>query len=510
MTDRSQQSSDPDERAHGYTARLISRMAHNLGKDNPLLTREVLTTMRLRSIKANLVTVPLLLAFLVLVLTADTHESIGTAAQRGATLLGLALTAALYVVGLVGAVLGAQSIASERQAKTLDLVLATGMSPWRIVMGKALAVWVVLATLILACLPPLGAVFLVGGVSLTQLLLSVGIPLVVAAVPVALGVALGTVQRSARLAVGAAVTTVGLIGPMVFSAAWFAVLATIGVERLNSQGPFALPTGSEGFWPLLIGGILVPLYLVVAPTWFFLAASVGALMSEATDRARPLRHWFAVIGPVGGVLVGAIFLGQGLDNHEIAVLLISLLGVVLTLGALVISAHPAPRRMLQSSTGLPIAGPNGDALFVTIVSALSLAPAIAMMTPAAGIETVIAGVVVLAFIVLISGSGVMLASLLRPRLARWGLLALTALIVSLPLILWLFLEVLSINSRSGDTMAANVLSPVGALLLLVAPRTSFDPAAPLVSVVAWTLLGATAWQIGASRLRRKPPSSTQG
>lgn len=493
--------------SHGADKRfgLIAKLAAFIGQGNPLLEREVLTTMRLRSIKGVLIALPLIITAVVLIIAAESSYAIGRAAEQGEMILSAAVTTALYVVGLIGAVLGAQTIANERHAKTLDLVLATGMSPGKIIAGKATAVWVVLALLILACVPPLGICFVLGGVSFTQLLMAIGIPLAVATIPVALGLALGAGQGSSRVSVGAAAAIVGVFGPMLFSTAWLGVLFVIGVDRFDHQGPFLLPTPGEGFWSFLIGAVLLPAYMVIAPTWLFLASAVGSLSSEATDRSIPFRKWFLFVGPAGGLLIGAIGLLKGANRAEPVVLLISLFGAILTIGILALTAHPFPRR--TKSTKLPkpwhMTGPSGNATFAVLVSAVSLLIPMIVLTGIGGLAAIWAATVVFAFVVFLSGAGVLLATITKPRTARLGLFGVGIFVTVLPLIFWAVAELATVGSSSHAEIWG-LLSPIGALANVAANHSvsaGIDPT-PAATIVAYLLLGSTLWTLGAARLKK--------
>ena len=480
---------------------LIARLKQALGQGNPLLRREVLTTMRMRSVKVGLVALPLALLVVVLLVAADTSRSTISSTTAGATLLGIAVTAALYVVGLVGAVLGAQSIAGERQGGTLELIRVTGMSPWRIVIGKAAAVWVVMAAMILACLPPLSACFLVGGVSLAQLAVAVAVPLAIASVPVSFGICLGTIQRSSRLAAGAAVVVVGLLGPLLFSAAWMSMLLVLDLDLVRTHGPFVLPTWDEGLGVLLTGGLLLPLAYIIIPTWFFLALSVSALRGEATDKVGPLRWWFAVTGPATALLAGLIVLVRNVGSDERALIMVGLLGAVLFVGLIVLSAHPRPRRVRARWFN----GPSADGALAVGICGASIAITMAFMAGTVGNEAIWGGLSLFAFLVLIAGVGVLLSTLpCRPRMARGLQFVVGGVFAFMPLGALLFEEIFY-GPGAGHDLAdmTKMFSPVTVLSDLADVRTTTALDAALPSVVVWTLLGAAAWAMGAFRMRRR-------
>ncbi|PMU64969.1 ABC transporter permease, partial [Pseudomonas sp. FW215-L2] len=75
---------------------------------------------------------------------------------------------AYLVVTLVGPAVAANSIASEREGKTWEAVLLTGLTPKNIARGKFMAAYTTIAIYIVV-LAPVGALsFLFGGVTATD------------------------------------------------------------------------------------------------------------------------------------------------------------------------------------------------------------------------------------------------------------------------------------------------------------------------------------------------------
>jgi ABC-type transport system involved in multi-copper enzyme maturation permease subunit len=488
-------------------ARLFSRM---LGDGNPVLSFEVLSIMRLKTVKVVLIGLPLLLTMLVVAIAAASDSVGSRSAEAGGMILGLGVSAALYVVAVVGAVLGAQAISSERQSGTLDLLLATGMTPVQIVVGKAMAVWIVLALMLLACVPPLGICFVSGGVSLGQLVAAVVTVLVLSAVPVSLGVGLGAALKSARLAVGSAVVAVGLVAPFVFSMLWMATLAAIGVDQTDGDWPFRFPAIVGHAGRFLVGGVVLPLYLVVMPSWLFLSMAVHALSSVATDRARPLRTWLVTMGPAGAVI--AALLAATVDLEDSGALgVFGCLGTVLAAGTLALAAHPVPRRLPPGRAARTI-GPNGDAVLCLVVTLASLGLAAAFLWPFVGYHILLAGALVVTFVLCLAGSGVFFSTLLRPWLARLALFGLGVLVLLAPLVAMVFVDALGLaGSATGTEDLLVNLSPLGAyfqvaidahnVIYTTEVNSIHSDAMPQVSIVLWTILGVALWSVGAARMQ---------
>ena len=76
----------------------------------------------------------------------------------------------LLVPGIAGG-----SIAIERERRTLDILLTTHLSPWKIIVGKLEASLCVIFMLACSALPVISLVLIYGGISLTDLLALVAI-----------------------------------------------------------------------------------------------------------------------------------------------------------------------------------------------------------------------------------------------------------------------------------------------------------------------------------------------
>lgn len=481
------------------------RLAPLLGVGSPLLAREVLSTLRLRSVKVGVIVLPLALTALIVVAAAKSGHAIGNAAERATEILGVSIIAALGIISVIGAVLGAQAVSSERHSGTLDLIQVTGISPWRIITGKTLALWVVLSVMSLACLPPLCFCFVIGGISLSHFLIAASLPVLAGFVPLAFGICVGTTFRSARLAVGAAVAGVSTVGPFLFAGVWILMMRLIGFDWFFTHGPFVLPTGDEEPIRLLVGGVLLPGYVLIIASWFFLAVAVSSLSTPGSDRSRPLRHWFIGAALGGGVLMVLIVHIEALFAWEPAVLVSALCGI-LAVGTIALAGHPCPRdvQTTRSKTRYFPVGPNGDALFSMVLAVTALlVPMIVLM----GLANTWAGWIVpmlMGSIALITGVGVLLSSLFRPMVARWWLVCVAVTLVFLPLAVGAFMSIMSVDGQSDAGDFVRLLSPVGIILacqesLVHSPGGL--PRTTLIIAALWACIGAVGWTIGALRLR---------
>ena len=189
------------------------------------------------------------------------------------------------------------SIASERDAQTLQPLQLTALSPGDIVAGKLVASMAYLLLLLVCLAPALTIPFLVGGVSLGGALKSFGVLFLICLELAAVALAVSAVLRRAVTAnITALITTVALmLGPFVVMA--FAFLARsrdpgfqadvsalrllgslspvslfswVGTIGLAETGEFAGTAGrvwSVAWWALITAGaLLVARRSVTAPT----------------------------------------------------------------------------------------------------------------------------------------------------------------------------------------------------------------------------------------------------
>lgn len=142
---------------------------------NPILERELKTRMRTWK------TVILLSGYLILIglivffsfLSSTVSYSYGGYGFNPRIVTTIYIVIAMFQLGLLIAILPvftATSISGERERQTLDLLLCTNISPWKIIFGKMSAALSFVLLLILAAMPFMGIILLFGGVTLLDLL----------------------------------------------------------------------------------------------------------------------------------------------------------------------------------------------------------------------------------------------------------------------------------------------------------------------------------------------------
>ena len=144
----------------------------------------------------------LLLVLLLAWTTTGTYGSGAAAAvqrqnQLGRTFFAFFAVFSVTAMGLIGPVLTATAINSERAAKTLNVLLMTPITATQIVLGKLLSRLLAALTLIGLSLPALAVVRLLGGVELEQMVGAVCVATATAVVGASLGLLLSVVMRRA-------------------------------------------------------------------------------------------------------------------------------------------------------------------------------------------------------------------------------------------------------------------------------------------------------------------------
>jgi ABC-type transport system involved in multi-copper enzyme maturation permease subunit len=203
----------------------------------PVFTREVTTTPRswrlylMRAVYVGALFGLVLTAWLIL-LGSQNVRSLGDLARFGAAVFALLAPLQMAMAVAFAALLTTAAVAQEKDRKTLDLLLLTRMTNSELVMGKLLASSLSVFVLIVAAVPLLMLLTLLGGISYGQVLRVVGVTLAAAALAGSLGstIALWREKTFQSIALTALLLVMWLIaGEVVASgqlgAAWMGISA---------------------------------------------------------------------------------------------------------------------------------------------------------------------------------------------------------------------------------------------------------------------------------------------
>ena len=168
---------------------------------NPILAFSA--TRRMRSFRTMLIVIAYMAALLMLALAfleSFFPDMVYLSTMTRGPMCYLALLIAQFgLIILIAPAMTSASIAGERERQTLDLLLVTNTGSFRIVTGKVMESFAVLALLIVCGLPVMSLCILTGGVSLWQILIGELFLLAEAFACVAIGVFCSAAVRSTVL-----------------------------------------------------------------------------------------------------------------------------------------------------------------------------------------------------------------------------------------------------------------------------------------------------------------------
>lgn len=181
---------------------------------NPVLVKELRG--RMRGVRAFV----LLTIFLVLLAGATllfyaviANQSTGdpNAGRRiGQALFLMVAVASLVGVSIITPTLTSGALAGEHERQTYDLLLASQLSPWQIVLGKLGSALAYALLIVFSVVPLMSLSFLFGGVSLTEVLIVIAVLAFTALLYASVGLFWSSIMRSTLGASSLAIGTVAL------------------------------------------------------------------------------------------------------------------------------------------------------------------------------------------------------------------------------------------------------------------------------------------------------------
>ena len=395
----------------------------------------------------------------------------------GATLYQTFFALGTCVVVVVGATVAANGVASEHDGHTWEALLLSGLSPGAIAVGKFLSAYTQVATYLVVLAPVLALSFLVGGVTVTEVVVGLGLLLAVAALAVAFGLAMSSLVRSSRGALVATVLTTLVVGPVVYGL--FIGAGVLGTGLVGGEidpGPSWLALGIARA-PFGLRYALVflvdPLLALVLPGWFLFEITKASLTSTGDDRSSGLRRWFvtATLLLVAAALATIALAPSAHARGWVAAVSLVLVALHLGLVALVFAGEPLAlsRRvaMVWARTGATFLrralGPGiGRAMVVqAVVGSVALATIVGVgdrvVDPATLPRLTLVGLYAGGFHLFVVGlAGTLSVWTCRPTLARIVVIAVVALLVVVPLGV---AEIVYASTGSSTARALGALSP---------------------------------------------------
>ncbi len=223
-------------------------------------------------------------------------------ATTGVVLFQVFFSLAYFVVTVVGPAVAANSIASEREGRTWEAVILTGLSPGSIARGKFLAAFTAIGMYVVM-LAPVGALpFLFGGVTAMETVVAFAFLFLIALLSVAFGLAISSKMASLRAAIFVTLLLIFPISIIAFltfglGMSYAAHHAWPGVpEALPIWLPTAYERASFGV-SYVVFLLVLPVTAVALPAWFLYEVTIANLTSMTDDRATGLKRWFLVAAP---------------------------------------------------------------------------------------------------------------------------------------------------------------------------------------------------------------------
>lgn len=194
------------------------KLAQKLWK-NPVIIKEIRTRMR-GSRAFWMVGIHLLVLTLILGLVyfglISTISSAGNLEQRrylGKSIFGLLIALELITISLIAPALTAGMISSERERQTFELLRVSLLPPGELVTGKYLSSLTFVFLLVFTALPFMGPAFMIGGISVSEILIATVVILISAISFCAMGIFFSSLFRRTLIAT---VFTYGLSIMLIF------------------------------------------------------------------------------------------------------------------------------------------------------------------------------------------------------------------------------------------------------------------------------------------------------
>ncbi|MFK7736582.1 MAG: ABC transporter permease [Pirellulaceae bacterium] len=138
--------------------------------ENPVLQRELLTNLRAGRAFVLMLVYQLALALVLLVAYPSGRVDLSTDSSAARQLVDFFFLGQYVLASLMAPTFAAGAISGEKERKTYEMLLASPLKPWAIVIGKMVASLTHLAVLIVASLPIIMLALPLGGVSIWEVL----------------------------------------------------------------------------------------------------------------------------------------------------------------------------------------------------------------------------------------------------------------------------------------------------------------------------------------------------
>ena len=268
---------------------------------NPLWIRELRQAARLGRTPVFLTVLTILMTLLIAGVggIVSVYESPAT---TGVVIFHVFFSVAYFFVTVIGPAVAANSIASEREGRTWEAVLLTGLPPGVIARGKFLSAFTAIS-MYLVMLAPVGALpFLFGGVTATEVIVAFLGLFLIALLSIAFGLAMSSLMSSmgAAIVLTLALAACFSVGAFLVFGVLMSYAAHHAWPGVAEGPPIWLPTAYERApfgLPYVVFLIVLPVLSVALPAWFLYEVTIANLTSVTDDRSTGLKRWFLVASP---------------------------------------------------------------------------------------------------------------------------------------------------------------------------------------------------------------------
>lgn len=251
---------------------------------NPIIVKELRSRMRggrafLTLTLILLVTGAGLIGMISLVSNFPTYGRAMLSAQVGSILFGMLVSLELLVVCAVTPAITAGAISGEIEKLTFDLLLATSLSPARILWGKLISALSYIGLLIFAAIPLASIVFVFGGITLGSMAKALLMLVVTAVMVGTMGLFFSALfRRTGRATVVSLLVVVALLlGPVFISIILVVINQTetsrwiVGLSPISAVTSALLPAGTQQYDSnplsfLFFGGVLNQTLIPISAT----------------------------------------------------------------------------------------------------------------------------------------------------------------------------------------------------------------------------------------------------
>lgn len=238
---------------------------------NPVYKKEALISARSYTLPLAITTVNAALTMLVLIslyaISANAEETGEIAYTSFLRIYYLISGIEFLMILLISPALTASSVTSERERKTLGILLTTQLTPGDIILGKLMSAMSTMAVIILSSAPVLATVYIYGGVTALQILMLVMVYFVTALYAASTGILASSLARSSVIATAAAYAGIFLS---------FGIMG-VGLYFRESNGQS------------ILGVLIVMLVLMVALSIIMILLSKRGIRAENPGRRKGKR-----------------------------------------------------------------------------------------------------------------------------------------------------------------------------------------------------------------------------